>query len=70
MAQGFDCYCGSEHCLGMVEGAKKLSRAQLEGEKFKEGGKRWIAPHIRGLVGERDGVEWVVDGEREKVKAR
>jgi hypothetical protein len=30
MDQGFDCFCGSENCLGYIGGAKNMTPAQLE----------------------------------------
>ncbi|KAH8811553.1 hypothetical protein F5884DRAFT_279801 [Xylogone sp. PMI_703] len=46
MAQGFDCFCGSEQCRGRISGAKDMSNEQLKGY--------WINPHIRDLLEERD----------------
>ena len=30
MDQGFDCFCGSEVCLGYIGGAKHMKPSQLE----------------------------------------
>lgn len=39
MAQGFECSCGSEKCLGEIKGARHLTVQQL-----KERG--WVNEHI------------------------
>lgn len=46
MDQGFNCFCGSENCLGYIGGAKHMTPAQLEG--------RWINAHIRELLEDRE----------------
>lgn len=49
MAQGFDCFCGSEKCLGYISGAKNLSRNDLKGH--------WLSGHIRELLAEEREIE-------------
>ncbi|KAL3455146.1 D-isomer specific 2-hydroxyacid dehydrogenase [Aspergillus heterothallicus] len=47
MDQAFQCTCGSgEKCKGLIEGAKGMSRKDLEGY--------WLNPHIEELLNERD----------------
>ncbi|KAH9220713.1 hypothetical protein DL95DRAFT_289178 [Leptodontidium sp. 2 PMI_412] len=46
MAQGFDCFCGSETCRGFISGAKNMRKEQLDG--------LWLNAHIRTLLSERD----------------
>ncbi|KAL2819724.1 D-isomer specific 2-hydroxyacid dehydrogenase [Aspergillus granulosus] len=49
MDQPFQCTCGSgDKCKGLIEGAKKMSRRDLEGY--------WLNPHIEELLRERDAV--------------
>ncbi|KAG9128151.1 hypothetical protein FRC07_004263 [Ceratobasidium sp. 392] len=47
MDQGFQCKCGSENCLGYINGAKYLTRAQLEERDF-------VSSYISELVDQRD----------------
>jgi len=44
MAQSFECACGSKNCLGMIDGAKNMKRADLE--------KYWLNPHIEDMLKE------------------
>ncbi|KAL2855963.1 D-isomer specific 2-hydroxyacid dehydrogenase [Aspergillus pseudoustus] len=47
MDQAFQCTCGSgQKCKGLIEGAKGMSRKDLEGY--------WLNPHIEELLCERD----------------
>ncbi|KAI8344921.1 hypothetical protein BD560DRAFT_493287 [Blakeslea trispora] len=46
MAQPFDCWCGSEKCIGKVDGARNLPAEKLQ--KFM------LSDHIRQLLKERD----------------
>ncbi len=41
MAQPFQCLCGTPTCRGTIDGAKKMTAAQLDG--------LWLAKHIREL---------------------
>lgn len=47
MEQGFSCVCGSGKCKGRIEGARGMSREELEGY--------WLNGHIVEMVEERDG---------------
>ncbi|WVW86079.1 hypothetical protein I302_108118 [Kwoniella bestiolae CBS 10118] len=42
MAQGFECACGSENCLGQIRGAKYIPLAELESRSY-------VNEHIRRL---------------------
>lgn len=44
MAQPFQCLCGTPTCRGTIDGAKKMTRAQLDG--------LWLSKHIRELRAE------------------
>ncbi|PGH14731.1 hypothetical protein AJ79_02897 [Helicocarpus griseus UAMH5409] len=46
MAQPFECSCGAEKCLGMVDGAKKVPTEVLR--------RYWLSGHIESLVNERE----------------
>jgi hypothetical protein len=46
MAQGFECQCGGERCIGVVRGAKELGEEVL--------GRYWLNSHIREMVEERN----------------
>ncbi|KAK2737629.1 hypothetical protein FQN55_000985 [Onygenales sp. PD_40] len=48
MAQPFQCSCGAEKCLGVVDGAKKVDTEVLR--------RYWLSAHIESLVNEREGV--------------
>ncbi|EEQ88052.1 hypothetical protein RJZ56_003349 [Blastomyces dermatitidis] len=48
MAQPFRCSCGAEKCLGLVDGAKKVSTEVLR--------RYWLSGHIESLLNERDGL--------------
>jgi hypothetical protein len=45
-AKPFDCLCGSKKCFGSIQGAKYLSREELDAY--------YVNPHIQELVHERD----------------
>ena len=45
MAQGFDCFCGADKCRGRIEGAGRMTAAQLEG--------MWLNGFIREMLEER-----------------
>lgn len=47
MAQGFECGCGADKCLGRIQGAKYLTMEQLDdrGE---------INAHVRAMKAEQD----------------
>lgn len=45
MQQPFECNCGSDACLGLVQGAKYLDEALLK--------KHWLNSHIERLVEKR-----------------
>ncbi|KAM3524032.1 hypothetical protein NHJ13051_004745 [Beauveria bassiana] len=45
MAQPFQCLCGTPTCRGTIDGAKKMTSAQLDG--------LWLAKHIRELRAEQ-----------------
>jgi hypothetical protein len=36
MTQSFDCYCGSQHCIGEIKGAAYLSREAQEKYRFTD----------------------------------
>lgn len=44
MAQPFQCLCGTPTCRGTIDGAKKMTSAQLDG--------LWLSKHIRELRAE------------------
>ncbi|KAK4990166.1 hypothetical protein LTR66_006867 [Elasticomyces elasticus] len=46
MVQPFECNCGSERCIGLVEGANKIDSETLRGY--------WLNRHIAELVAERE----------------
>ncbi|KAK7031390.1 hypothetical protein R3P38DRAFT_2923279 [Favolaschia claudopus] len=46
MDQAFDCQCGTEGCLGKIQGARYLKREELM--------KYWVSPWISELIRERD----------------
>ncbi|KAJ4158106.1 uncharacterized protein LMH87_008648 [Akanthomyces muscarius] len=46
MAQPFQCLCGTPTCRGTIDGAKKMTRAQLDG--------LWLSKHIRELRAEQE----------------
>ncbi|KAF8196736.1 hypothetical protein K438DRAFT_1906208 [Mycena galopus ATCC 62051] len=46
MEQGFECHCGTESCLGRIQGAKYLAKEEL----LKHGG--WASPWILELMKE------------------
>ena len=46
MQQPFRCNCGSENCLGLVNGARYLDESILE--------RYWLNPHIERLLAKRD----------------
>jgi len=48
MAQPFQCSCGAEKCLGLVDGAKNVSTKILK--------RYWLSDHIKSLLAERDGL--------------
>ncbi|KAB5590701.1 galactose-proton symport protein [Ceratobasidium theobromae] len=50
MTQGFDCNCKEKNCLKLIQGAKYLTRAQVEERGF-------INSHISQLMELRDLVE-------------
>lgn len=45
MAQPFQCLCGTPTCRGTIDGAKKMTSAQLDG--------LWLSKHIRELRAEQ-----------------
>ncbi|OAX79380.1 hypothetical protein ACJ72_06304 [Emergomyces africanus] len=48
MAQPFECSCGAENCIGLVDGAKNISTDVLK--------RYWLSGHIESLLNERDGL--------------
>jgi hypothetical protein len=52
MAQGFACSCGASNCLGEIQGARWLTRGQLE-----ERG--WVNEHISAMKEEQEKQEGV-----------
>lgn len=48
MDQPFQCNCGAGNCKGWIDGAKKMSREELQGY--------WLNDHIVELLKERDGA--------------
>jgi len=44
MSQPFDCNCGSEKCLGKINGAKNMKRDDLK--------RYWLNPHIEEMLKE------------------
>jgi hypothetical protein len=57
MAQGFLCHCGAERCLGVIEGASRISIGTLS--RFR------LTPHVERLLAERER-----DGKRRPAVAR
>ncbi|OJD19947.1 hypothetical protein AJ78_00141 [Emergomyces pasteurianus Ep9510] len=47
MAQPFECSCGAEKCLGLVDGAKNVPKDALK--------RYWLSGHIESLLNERGG---------------
>ncbi|OAA53997.1 Post-SET domain protein [Cordyceps fumosorosea ARSEF 2679] len=48
MAQPFQCLCGTPTCRGTIDGAKRMTSAQLDG--------LWLSKHIRELRAEQNAV--------------
>ncbi|KAL4779792.1 hypothetical protein BJX76DRAFT_351507 [Aspergillus varians] len=48
MDQAFECFCGSKQCKGRIQGAKGMTRKDLEAY--------WLNGHIEELLRERDGI--------------